>query len=114
MIQVFGTAKCRVTRAARRYFTDRSVPVQFIDLGDKGISKGELASVARAVGGLRALYAPEKDATKRHAAPTDAQLERLLLDQPKVLRTPIVRDGPRAAVGDAEAFWAERAAAFKA
>jgi arsenate reductase len=114
MIQIFGIKKCATTRAARRFFADRSVPVQFVDLDEKGLSKGELTSVARAVGGLRALYAPEKDRTARHAAPTDAQLEKLLVEQPKVLRTPIVRDGTKAAVGAAEAFWGERAAAFKA
>ncbi len=80
-----------------------------VELREKGLSKGELASVARAVGGIRALY---DDASPRvrerglqHAAPDDARLAELLHDDPLLLRTPIVRDGQRAAVGDARATW---------
>lgn len=110
MIQIFGTTKCKVTRAAQRFFSDRRIPVQFVDLKQKAMSRGELDSVARAVG-LRAMYAHEKDPTVRYAAPTDTQLVALLLDQPTLLRTPIVRDGPRAAVGDAPDTWRELAEA---
>lgn len=104
MIQIFGTAKCKLTRAAQRFFSDRRIAVQYIDLKQKAMSRGELESVARAVG-LRAMYAHEKDTTVRYAAPTDTQLTTLLLDQPALLRTPIVRDGPKAAVGDAADAW---------
>lgn len=107
MIQIFGTPKCKATRAAQRFFSDRRIPVQFIDLREKGLSKGELESVARAVGGIRALYDPSKDSTVRYAAPSDAQLSKMLLDDPTLLRTPIVRDGPKAAVGSDEERWKE-------
>ena len=113
MIQIFGTSKCKTTRAAQRFFAERRVPVQFVDLKEKGLSKGELASVARAVGGLAALYDASKDPTVRYAAPSQAQLERMLVEQPKLLRTPIVRDGPKAAVGADEAFWGELVEASK-
>lgn len=113
MIQIFGTTKCKTTRAAQRFFAERRIPVQFVDLKEKGLSKGELASVARAVGGIRALYDHEKDETVRYAAPSEAQLERMLVEQPRLLRTPIVRDGPRASVGAAEPFWGELALAAK-
>lgn len=109
MIQIFGTAKCKTTRAAQRFFADRRIPVQMVDLREKGLSKGELASVARAVGGMRALFDPTSGRVKerglQHSAPTDARLEQLFLEDPLLLRTPIVRDGPRAAVGPAEATW---------
>lgn len=109
MIQIFGTAKCKTTRAAERFFRERRVPVQVVDLREKGLSKGELASVARAVGGVRALYAADgaraKERGLQHAAPDDARLAQLLLDDPLLLRTPIVRDGARAAVGAAEEAW---------
>jgi len=49
-IQIFGTRKCPDTRKAERFFRDRGVAFQLIDLADKGISPGELASVAAAVG----------------------------------------------------------------
>lgn len=109
MIQIFGTSKCKTTRAAQRFFAERRIKVQLVELRDKGLSKGELASVARAVGGMRALYdadsARVKERGLQHAAPNDERLAQLLLDDPLLLRTPIVRDGPRAAVGAAEETW---------
>lgn len=117
MIQIFGTAKCKVTRAAQRFFADRRIQVQSIDLREKGLSKGELASVARAVGGVRALYdaggARAKERGLAHLGPDDARITELLVDDPLLLRTPIVRDGPRAAVGPAEATWKAFAEAAK-
>lgn len=114
MIQIFGTSKCKGTRAAQRFFSERRIKVQFIDLKERGLSKGELTSVARAAGSLFALYDHEKDDTVRYAAPSEAQLERMLVEKPLLLKTPIVRDGPKAAVGANEAFWKELAEATRA
>lgn len=109
MIQIFGTAKCKVTRAAQRFYADRKIRVQMVDLGEKGLAKGELASVARAVGGVRALYAADSPRVKerglQYSAPTDDRLMELLLEDPLLLRTPIVRDGQRATVGADEVTW---------
>jgi arsenate reductase len=109
MIQIFGTPKCKGTRAAQRFFADRRIKVQVVDVREKGLSKGELASVARAVGGIRKLYDAEGSrAVERglkHAAPGDERIAELLLADPLLLRTPIVRDGAKAAVGDAEPTW---------
>jgi arsenate reductase len=117
MIQIFGTPKCSVTRAARRFFADRRIDVQFVDLREKGLSKGELASVARAVGGFRALFdegsARVKERGLAHLGPDEARLAALLADDALLLRTPIVRDGQRAAVGAAEDKWKAFAEAAK-
>ena len=117
MIQIFGTAKCPVTRAAQRFFADRSIKVQVIELREKGLSKGELTSVARAVGGVRALYAADSARAKErgfaHLDPSDERITELLLADPQLLRTPIVRDGQRASVGAAEARWKTFAEAAK-
>lgn len=117
MIQIFGTIKCKTTRAAQRFFADRSVKVQSVDLREKGLSKGELASVARAVGGYAALYDRESPRVKerglQHSNPSEARLAELLLEDPSLLRTPIVRDGTRAAVGAAEPTWKAFAEAAK-
>ena len=101
-IQIFGTKKSSDTRKAERWFKERRVKAQSIDLLDKGISKGELRSVAQACGGLDALLddnARDQDALAlvRHLAA--AQREDALLDNPQVLRQPIVRNGKKAAVG---------------
>lgn len=118
MIQIFGTAKCKVTRAAQRFFADRRIPVQLVDLREKGLSKGELSSVAQAVGGMQALYDKDGPRAKQkglqYAAPSDARLLELFLEDPSLLRTPIVRDGKRATVGDDEATWKLFAQAAKA
>jgi arsenate reductase len=109
VIQIFGTPKCKGTRAAQRFFADRRIKVQAVDLREKGLSRGELASVARAAGGMHALYdaqgARAKERGLQHLAPDEARIAELLADDPLLLRTPIVRDGPRAAVGMAEATW---------
>ena len=56
MIQIFGTKKCADTRKAERFFRERGVPVQIIDLAQKGPSPGELRSIAQAVGGVFKLF----------------------------------------------------------
>ena len=124
MIQVFGHPKCKASRAAERFFSDRGLKVQSIDLHDKGIAKGELTKVAQAVGGVAALYDVEgarvKERGLQHAGLL-TQPERLmteLLNDPKLLKTPIVRLGAKAAVGLDEKTWkvlvdAEKAARVK-
>src|SRR6185295_14417772 len=86
MIQIFGTAKCKATRAAQRFFADRGIKVHLVELREKGLSKGELASVARAVGGVRALYdadgARVKERGLAHLGPSDARLAELLVEDP--------------------------------
>ena len=117
MIQIFGTAKCKTTKAAQRFFAERGIKVQLIDLREKAMSRGELASVARAVGGVRQLYAADSPRVKerglQYAAPSDSRLPDLLVEDPLLLRTPIVRDGQRAAVGHAEDAWKSFAEAAK-
>lgn len=51
-IQIFGTNKCFDTKKAMRYFKERNIKYQFIDMKEKGLSKGEYNSVKQAVGGL--------------------------------------------------------------
>ena len=51
-IQIFGTKKCSDTRKAERFFKERGIKYQFVDMKEKGMSKGEVTSVAQANGGL--------------------------------------------------------------
>ena len=101
-IQIFGTKKSSDTRKAERWFKERRVKYQYIDLLDKGISPGELRSVAACCGGLDALLdegARDRDALALVKYTAPAQKEDALLDNPQVLRQPIVRNGKKAAVG---------------
>lgn len=105
-IQIFGKSKCFDTKKAQRYFKERGVKVQDIDLGKKGMSRGELQSVLRAVGGMDALVdmsAPDA-ALLRYLAYEEDKLEKLL-DNPRLLQTPIVRNGSKATVGYAPEVW---------
>ena len=101
-VQIFGTQKSSDARKAERWFKERRVKAQFIDLLDKGISKGELRSVAQVCGGLDALIDPDckdQDALALVTYLAPAQKEDAILEHPQVLRQPIVRNGKRAAVG---------------
>ena len=101
-IQIFGTKKSQDTRKAERWFKERRVKAQFIDLNDKGISRGELRSVAQACGGLEALLdgdCRDRDALALVQYIAAAQREDAILAHPQVLKQPIVRNGRLAAVG---------------
>ena len=104
----FGTKKSFDTKKAQRYFKERRVKFQFIDLKEKGMSKGELESVARAVGGIDVLVDPKaKDADTvsllAYLSP-DQKFDKLLENQ-HVLAEPVVRNGKQATVGYAPDVW---------
>ena len=54
-IQIFGTKKSADTRKAERYFKERRIKYQFVDLKEKGLSKGEFRKVSQSVGSLEAM-----------------------------------------------------------
>ena len=85
-IQIFGKYKCFDTKKAQRYFKERRVKFQAIDLNKYGISKGELTSV------LRSVKLPDL-------------IDDKLLEDPTLLRTPIVRNGKQATVGYQPDIW---------
>ena len=101
-IQIFGTKKSSDTRKAERWFKERRIRAQVIDLLDKGISRGELRSAAQACGGLEALLdenARDKDSLALVKYTAAAQREEAVLEHSQVLRQPIVRNGKKAAAG---------------
>lgn len=107
-IQIFGTSKCFDTKKAMRYFKERNIKYQFIDIKEKGLSKGEYNSVKRAVGGLEDLLDPKcKDqdalALIRYIAEEDR--DEKVLENQKVLKTPIVRNKNQATVGYQPDLW---------
>ncbi|MBR6761696.1 MAG: ArsC family transcriptional regulator [Oscillospiraceae bacterium] len=104
-IQIFGKSKCFDTKKAERFFRERGIRFQSVDLPRKGLSRRELESVVAGVGDLMQLVDPKHpDAALMQYLLPDAQLEKLLED-PKLLRTPIVRNGRKATVGDQPAVW---------
>lgn len=104
-IQIFGKAKCFDTKKAERYFKERRIPFQPIDLGKYGISRGELLSVKKAVGLEALLDTKHPDAALvTYLAYEEDKLEKLL-GEPKLLKTPIVRNGRQATVGYCPEVW---------
>ena len=77
-IQIFGTKKCNDTKKAERFFKERGIKFQFIDMKEKGMSKGEFNSVAQANGGL---------------------------ENPQVIKTPVVRNGKQSTHGYQPDVW---------
>ena len=104
-LQIFGTRKCADTRKAERFFKERGVRFQFVDLSEKGISPGELRSVARAVGKEALIDAASTRYAARGLAHIDHDPEEEILKDPLLLRTPVVRDGARAVIGPDPAAW---------
>ena len=104
-IQIWGKSKCFDTKKAERYFKERRIKYQYIDLMKYGISRGELSSVKNAVG-LENLPDPkDRDYPLfQYLAGNDAKLEKLL-EVPEMLRTPIVRNGKKATVGYCPEVW---------
>lgn len=104
-IQIFGTSKSFDTKKAERYFKERNIKFQAIDLAKYGMSRGELLSVKNAVG-LEALIDPKHpDAPLlQYLAYEEDKLEKLL-ENPRMLRTPIVRNGKQATVGYCPEVW---------
>jgi arsenate reductase-like glutaredoxin family protein len=105
-LQIFGRKKCQATRKAQRFFSERKVDFQFIDLEDKGISPGELRAVLRAVGPERIIDSEGKRYRDKGMAHMAFDLEEELCSDPGLLRCPIVRSGERAACGDSPGLWA--------
>ena len=107
-IQIFGKNKCFDTKKAERYFKERGIRFQRIDLAQKGISRGELSSVKAAVGGLGPLLGPkakgEQALLLRYLSSEEAKEEKIL-EHPEMLRTPIVRNGRLATVGYCPEVW---------
>lgn len=107
-IQIFGTKKSFDTKKAQRYFKERRIKFQFIDLKEKEMSKGELQSVMRAVGGIDAVIDPDakdQDAVALITYLAESQKFDKLLENQQVLREPIVRNGAKVTVGYCPDTW---------
>lgn len=108
MIQIFGTKKSSDSRKAERFFKERGIKTQFVDMKEKGLSKGEFQSVLRTVGGLEQMIdenCKDKDllALIKYIAEED-RAEKVLENQ-MVLKMPIVRNGQKATVGYQPNVW---------
>ena len=107
-IQIFGIKKSSDTRKAERFFKERGIKFQFVDLKEKAMSKGEFQSVLQAVGGLDAMIDPnckDKDllALIKYIAAEDKAQK--VLENQSVFKLPVVRNGKSATVGYQPDVW---------
>lgn len=104
-IQIFGASKCFDTKKAERYFKERRIKYQYIDIFRFGISRGELTSVIASVG-LDELVNPKDQDYElfMHLARREDKIEKLF-EIPEMIRTPIVRNGKKATVGYCPDIW---------
>ena len=106
--QIFGTKKCNETKKAQRYFKERGIKFQFIDMSEKEISKGEFRSVSQTVGGINAMInedCKDKDALALVKYISEEQKEEKVLANQQVIKTPIVRNGKKATLGYCPDEW---------
>jgi len=113
MIQIFGTKKCKESAKAQRFFKERNIKVHFVDLADKGISKGELQNISRAIPLPELIDADSKEYEKLNLKYMKYTPEDEILAHPLIIKTPIVRSGKNAACGFKPEIWAEMVLAEK-
>ena len=107
-IQIFGTKKDFETKKAERYFKERGIRYQFIDMKEKGLSKGEFLSVLQAVGGYEKLIDPDcKDRDLLALVTYLAEEDRTdkIFENQRILKTTIVRNQRQATVGCQPEVW---------
>ena len=108
-IQIFGKSKCFDTKKAERYFKERRIKYQFIDLPRFGLSGKEFDSVLRAVGGIDNLIDwdnKSQEVTLMRYMDDQRAKEDKVFDDPSLMKTPIVRNGKQATVGFCPDIWA--------
>ena len=108
-IQIFGKSKCFDTKKAERYFKERRIKYQYIDLSRYGLSGKEFDSVLRAVGGIDNLIQWEgrsQEITLMKYMEDSRAKEDKVFDDPSLMRSPIVRNGKLATVGYCPEVWA--------
>ncbi|NLT09258.1 MAG: ArsC family transcriptional regulator [Ruminococcus sp.] len=107
-IQIFGTKKSFDSKKAERFFKERNIKYQFIDLKEKGMSRGEFNSVSQAVGGADKLIDPnakDKDLLALLKYLSDEDKIEKILENPGIIIAPVVRNGKQATIGFCPDVW---------
>ena len=104
-LQIFGRKKCFDTQKAQRYFKERRIKFQYIDVDRYGMSRGELQSVKNAVGLDNLINTKDEDYPLiQYLASNEAKMDKLYED-PYLIKTPVVRNGKQATVGYCPEVW---------
>lgn len=104
-IQIIGTRKNADARKCERFFRDRGVTYQFVDLTQRTLSPGELSNIVQATGADKLVDTASKSYSKRGMAYMEFDPVEEILQDPLLMRQPVVRNGKRASVGYNEDIW---------
>lgn len=106
-IQIFGRKKCFDTKKAERYFKERNIKFQYIDIDLKGLSKGELSSVKKSISLNELINVKSKEYKNLNLDKIRSldMKEEILLNNPKLFNSPIVRNGNLATLGYKKEIW---------
>ena len=107
MIQILGVKNCNDTKKAIRFFKDRKIDIQFINLKEKGISKGELKSIVRIFDIEDLLDREGKEFKKRNLEYYVFDTLELLMESPTLFKTPILREKNKVTIGYKPEIWKE-------
>lgn len=107
-VQIFGVKKSADTRKAQRFFAERRVKVHFIDLTERAAAPGELRRFVQKFG-IGALIDRESrrysELGLAHSRLSDERWLAKLVEEPLLLRMPLVRNGNQLSIGAAEGEW---------
>ncbi len=107
-IQIFGTKKCNDTKKAERFFKERRIKYQFIDMNEKGMSKKEFTSVAQVNGGIENMInqnSKDQELLTLLKYLTEEDKLQKILDNPHIIKTPVVRNGKQSTLGYQPEVW---------
>lgn len=104
-IQIIGTKKCKETQKAERFFKERRIPFHFRDLNEKGLAKGELDNITRVISVELLIDTESKRYKERGLQFMKFDIEEELLNDPLLLKTPIVRNGKLVTAGYTPDVW---------
>lgn len=105
MIQVIGSKKCSDTQKALRFFKERRVQVQFVDVSERNLSAGEIRNIARSIPLAELVDWEGKEFAKRNLSYIKFDPAKVLEENSLLLKTPVVRAGNRAVLGHKPDDW---------
>ena len=107
-VQIFGLKNSPATRAAERFFKERRMPVQFVDLKQKPMAPGEIKRFIERFGLTGLLDSEGKaymDAGLKYLKVSESEMLGRIEREPKLLRLPLVRAANRLSIGQDEESW---------
>lgn len=105
-LQIMGTKKCRDTQKSERFFKERKIPYHFRDLNEKGLAKGELDNIVSVIPLDELIDKVGQQYKKRNMQFMVFDIEEELLQDPLLLRTPVIRNGKQVTIGYQPEIWA--------